>query len=51
MISIIYTDDGEKRTLTVQGHGPGPKGKDIFCAGASALAITLEANLHKEDIP
>lgn len=41
MITIRYKDTGKKRKLTVEGHGGGPEGEDIFCAAASTLVITL----------
>lgn len=51
MIEITYKDDGKRRELTVEGHGPGPKGKDIFCAAASTLMISLESALKDSDTP
>lgn len=42
--------------MSVEGHGPGPDGQDVFCAGASALVIALQSTLqtyhikHFEDI-
>lgn len=36
--------------MCIRGHaGFAPAGKDIVCAGASALALTLAACLRKED--
>ena len=46
MITIRYRDDGKSRTLEVQGHGPGPQGRDVYCAGASVLMMTLQKNLE-----
>lgn len=45
MITIRYKDTGKRRKLTVQGHGGGEAGKDIYCAAASTLVITLVSAL------
>ena len=50
MITIRYQDDGRKRKLTVEGHGGGEPGKDIYCAAASTLVIALESALSEADI-
>lgn len=42
MISAKYTIDGDKHTLVVLGHANYAEyGKDIVCAGASALVQAL----------
>lgn len=44
MIEVIYYR--EHNRLTVQGHAVSDVyGKDLVCAAASALAMTLEANV------
>ena len=35
--------------LTVEGHQPGMKGYDIYCAAASAIACTLAEALAQEE--
>lgn len=45
MISITY--DRTNNIVNIQGHaGAGPKGEDVVCAGVSALAQTLVANVR-----
>lgn len=48
MIEITYTRRENK--VVIQGHaGAGKKGEDIVCAGVSALANTLAANVRHWD--
>lgn len=38
MTTIKFTEEGNKRAITINGHsGYAEKGKDIVCAGISAL--------------
>lgn len=38
MIRIQHSHHGDERTLTITGHANyAPKGKDIVCAGVSAI--------------
>ena len=42
MISVTFTESGDKLSLRVEGHaGYAEAGKDIVCAAASILAYTL----------
>lgn len=42
MISVTFTESGNKLSLRVEGHaGYAEHGKDIVCASASILAYTL----------
>ena len=41
MITVKYKDTGKKRKIVVEGHGGGEEGRDVFCAAASTLVITL----------
>lgn len=42
MIKITYSRQGSRHCLTVRGHaGYGEQGKDIVCAGVSALTQAL----------
>ena len=50
MITVTYKDTGKKRKLIIEGHGGGEKGKDIFCAAASTLLITLVSTLDTAHI-
>lgn len=44
MVHITYWRDGFR--LTAKGHaGAGAPGQDVVCAGVSALALTLGANV------
>lgn len=46
MIEVIYWKDHNR--VTVKGHaGSDEKGKDLICAGASALAVALGANVAR----
>lgn len=45
MITITY--DRANNSVCIRGHaGAGPKGEDVVCAGVSALAQTLAANVR-----
>lgn len=45
MIEIIY--DRSNNRVCIHGHaGAGGKGKDVVCAGVSAIAQTLAANVR-----
>lgn len=47
MIRIDYKREGKHHTLTVQGHaGYDANGKDIVCAGVSAISYALLGYLH-----
>ena len=48
MIQVTYYKQYNR--VTVEGHaGSGPEGHDLVCASASALALTLAANVaHME---
>lgn len=52
MIHAWYRQDGNSHELSVYGHGGGEYGKDICCAGVSALTLALLKYLenHEEDI-
>lgn len=52
MITITYRDDGQKRQLTVEGHaGYAERGKDIICAAASTLMMSLQDAMRDSDVP
>lgn len=52
MITITYNDDGKKRRLTVEGHaGYAEPGKDIICAAASTLVISLRDAMADSEVP
>ena len=51
MIRICIGRDGRKaHSLVVTGHAGGPEGRDIVCAGVSALVATLDLYLHEGDV-
>ncbi len=44
MIAVFY--DRQRCQVRIRGHaGAGPAGRDLVCAGVSALAYTLAANV------
>lgn len=48
MIQAVY-DGGS--TLVVRGHArSGPKGKDLVCAGASTLVLTLRESCREAEL-
>lgn len=48
MIQIDYRRDGDRHQLTVEGHaGQDERGRDIVCAGVSALSFALLGYLAK----
>lgn len=52
MIRVIGCHRGDVFILTMQGHaGYAEPGKDIVCAGASALLHSLAATLKLLDVP
>lgn len=52
MIRVIGCHKKDVFVLTMQGHaGYAEKGKDIVCAGASALLHSLAATLKLLDVP
>jgi uncharacterized protein YsxB (DUF464 family) len=51
MISVTFTESGNKLSLRVEGHaGYAEAGQDIVCAAASILAYTLASIIEKCDI-
>lgn len=51
MIKINFTQDGKNIMLTVKGHaGSAEKGKDLVCAAASILALTIAQNIKEMEI-
>ncbi|MDI3269119.1 MAG: ribosomal-processing cysteine protease Prp [Bacillota bacterium] len=54
MIAVLIERDGEKRVagLTVKGHaGAAPKGADVICAAASAIAQTAVLGIEGQGVP
>lgn len=50
MICAAFFHREERLCVCIQGHaGFAPAGKDIVCAGASALALTLASCLRQEE--
>lgn len=48
MIQIAYRDDGDRFTLSAEGHaGQAAEGHDIVCSAISALVQTLIARLDE----
>ena len=46
MITLTLSPDG--REMTVEGHAGGVPGRDIVCAGVSALVCTLALYLEND---
>ena len=43
MVSIVFTEEGNKRIITINGHANyAEKGKDIVCSGISVLYQTYK---------
>lgn len=50
MIRVSFSHREGRFWVCIRGHAEfAPAGKDIVCAGASALALTLSACLQKEE--
>ena len=50
MITVTFTEKGRNLSLRVEGHaGYAEPGKDIICASASILAITLASIIDSFD--
>ena len=52
MITLTDHDDGNRLQLTVEGHaGYAEPGKDIICAAASTLVMSLRDAMEHSNVP